>query len=352
MDTIYEGKEVRIGFSPQAQNTFGTRKVDGDVFTEVSAEVVEMTRDIKTHELTTSSGTKQPVYADRISNTTGSVPSFVVTGPFSYYEGDQFMNAFFQAVKERDAAPFRKEFTPFSIHPDFTAADEGHYLTWIKRFPKASASWAAEGCVAKSFKLECERDGFLISECEWFAHGALELDANPSGTWERGLTAVGGGDGQPTSYGILFFNDLDTVQVTIMTAAAVTPTLKKFSIEVNREVEGVGPDGSGSFNNWGMSQVAGTMEITMLKDDLTDSLLHSHETDDFIQLNVNWGAANATAVGEVEIIATGKITDIVIGEDGLTESVITADLLAADSSSDMLNIKVANNIDRTWTGTA
>lgn len=352
MDTIYEGKEVRIGYSPQAQNTFGTRRIDANLFTEVNAEIVEMTRDIKTHELTTSSGTKQPVYADRTSNTSGSIPSFVVTGPFSYYEGDHSLNAFFQAVKERDAAPFRKEFTPFSTSPDFTAAAEGHYLTWIKRFPKASASWAAEGCIAASLKLECERDGFLISETGWRAHGALELDANPSGTWERGLTAVGGTDGQPTSYGMLFFNDLDTITVTINTATPVVPTLKKFSITAAREVQGVGPNGSGSFNNWGMSQISGTMELTMLKDDLTESLLHSHETDDYIQFNANWGAAVATALGELEIIATGKITDITIGEDGLLETVVTADLLAADSSSDMLNVKVANNIDRAWTGTA
>jgi len=167
MDTIYEGREVRIGFSAQAQNTFGTRKVDGDLFTEVNAEIVEMGRDIKLHELTTSSGTKQPVYADRLTNTSGSIPAFVVTGPFSYYEGDQFLNAFCQAVKEYDAAPFRKEFTPFATHPDFTAADEGHYLTWIKRFPNASKSWAAEGCVASKLKWECERDGFLITEYEY-----------------------------------------------------------------------------------------------------------------------------------------------------------------------------------------
>ena len=352
MDTIYEGREIRIGYSPQAQNTFGTRKVDGDVFTEVNAEIVEMGRDIKLHELTTSSGTKQPVYADRVTNTSGSTPGFVITGPFSYYEGDQYLNAFFQAVKERDAAPFRKEFTPFATHPDFTAADEGHYLTWMKRFPKASASWAGEGCIVSSLKLECERDGFLITESEWMAHGALELDANPSGTWERGLTAVGGSDGQPSSYGMLFFNDLDVLEVTINTAAAVTPTLKKFSIEATREVEGCGPDGSGSFNNWGMSVVAGTIELTMLKDDLVDSLLAAHENDDYIQFKANWGADTATALGELEIIATGKITDITIDEDGLLGTVVTADLLAADSDSDMLNIKVSNNIDRAWTGTA
>jgi len=101
-----------------------------------------------------------------------------------------------------------------------------------------------------------------------------------------------------------------------------------------------------------MSVVSGTMELTMLKDDLVDNMLDAHENDEYIEFKANWGVDTAVQLGEVEIIATGKITDITIGEDGLLESVITVDLLAADSSTDMLNIKVSNNIDRTWTGSA
>lgn len=347
MDTIYEGAEVRVGSWPQAQDSFGTRRVDGDTFTEHHITgAVEIDCDVKAHQVSIVSGSKNPDYDTVINNVSGSIPKFPVQMPFSYLESDVHLVAYMQLVSE-SATPFTKTLTPFTTHPDFTAADEGHYATWIKRFPEASTSWALEGCIASGFKLYGERDGLVMLDTNWCAHGEVEFDANPSGTWERGLDGPGGTDAQDEAYGHLFVNDLDACTLSLDGGGVVALAIEGFAIEMTHEVQGVSPDGSGSFQNWGISKRTGTVEITCLKDSQVEAALASWIADGYFSLVMRWGDAGATAHGELQVTVTGKINSIVTDEGGLIGAVIKGGILSADGAAGC-TIIMTNTIERGW----
>jgi len=350
MDTIYEGREIRMGYSIQAQNTFGTRRVDGDTFTEIKLTApVDIDPDVKPHEIATVSGEKGRTLDQLINNTSGSIPKFTTQGPFCLYESDVFLQAWFQNVSEDSSPAYTKNFTPLTTHPDFTATDEGFYVTWMKRFPAASTSWAFEGCIVQSFKLYGERDGALMLDASWVAHGAPEYDANPSGTWERGLDGPGGSDAKDSAYGCLFFNDIDTCQISVGDTAAVGLALYSFSIEMAHEVEGVSPDGSGSFENWGIHSREGTIELKALKDTTVENLLENWPVDTSSTFTLRWGSAGANADGELEVIAVFKPTSIKLEEDGLIGAIIQGDIRkAAGAGNYSLQVNMSNSIDRAW----
>lgn len=351
MGDIYEARQVRVGYAEQA--TWGTRIIDGARFTEIACETVEVDRDIKRHDTTTQSGSRQGVYANVIHNTNGSMPKFAVRGPFSLYEGDSMIYAFLQGVTEEDATPYKKTLFPAASQPDFSSSDD-LFLTFLHRMPVASTSIALKDCISNSLKLECERGGYLTYESGFVARGAAELDANPSGTWERGLDEPGGSDASASNYGMLFFEDIDAVTIAIAGGGAVTPVLKSFKIDMSQEVEAVGPDGSGSFANYGLHSFTGTLEMVMLKDSTAEALFAAHEDPDgnYVSVVIRWGSAGAAVNGELQITMTGKVTGMTNIQDGLLESTMTVELLAAAAGSNSIQILMSNAIDRVWTGTA
>lgn len=341
-----EGKQIRVGFAQES--TFGSPTADGGTFTEIACEPLEMERDIKVHELTTKSGGRQGVYQDRVINAIGTMPRFTVKGPFSRNESDVFFYSFLQKVTEASGTPYLKNFDYFDTQPEFSS-DLGKFLTFIKRYPTSSTSWKATSCIAEKIKLECERGGMLMLETGFVANGAISLTSNPSGTWERGLDAPGGSDDHDDAYGLLFFNNIDIATLNFDGAGANTVTLQRFMVELEHTVEGTGPDGSGGWTNYGISDYRGTVEIEFLKDARFELAMSSQESDGYFQFNLNWGAATAAVDGELELIVTAKLLESpTVNEDGLITGVLKGEILAANSSSDGFLLNMSNVIDRTW----
>ena len=349
MGDLYEGRECRIGLA--METTFKTRVVDGGTFTEIKADPGEVDPDVKVYEVPGASGGKSPLHDHRFTNTSGSMPRLTIAGPMSLYEIDMFLALAFQNVTEGDT-PFCKTFTPFlGAQQDFsdcTLGTNAWAATICKRYPIAATSWMLTSCIADSIKLSAERGDYAKFECSLVSLEPAEMDATPSGTWERGLDGPGGDDARASAYGMKFFHDLSATTIAYNGEAADDLAVHSWSIEYNQEVSGEAPDGSGAFDNYGIINRGGTGEIVCLKDSVVEAALANWAANGYVQFITRWGAAGAAVNQEMQITANGVITDIKTDESGILGSTISFDLSAADITTDMLEIKLSNLIDRTW----
>lgn len=355
MAQLYEGQEVLIGVGEES--TFKTRLVDASTFTVIKTDPVEVNQDVKLYEVPGSSGTKSPLFDHTFTNTSGSTPVMSLVGPLSIFEIDLFAAVACQSVTEGALTPFTKTFTPFSgIQPDFTSATLGtasagaYALTAVKAFPVANTSWAMTSCIASKFKIMAERDSYVKFECDLVSCEAVELDSNAhaDATWERGLDGIAGSDARADDYGMKFFHDITAATIDYNAAGANSFPIQSFSMEYTQEVTGEEPDGSGGSNNFGIKNRGGTGEIVLLKDAQAELALANWQANGYIQLVVRWGAATAAVDGEMQLTVNGKITDIKFDESGIIAGTVTFNMAAANTTSDMFELIVSNDSERTW----
>ena len=130
-----------------------------------------------------------------------------------------------------------------------------------------------------------------------------------------------------------------------------TITLQSFEIEAEYAlVEGIKPDGSGSFQSYGLANWGGTFRIELLKDSQVEAALANVRANSDVRFQVNWGAAGALVDGELESIVYGKISPdgIAFDKEGLIGAVISGTIAAPAITTDAWTLSMANLIDRTW----
>ena len=345
MDTIYEGKEVTVGYAPQT--AFGTPIAASANFTGINVDDFDIDRDVKVFEIAGSHGDKNVANDNIILNAQGSMSQFPINGPVSVYEIDELMYAFFHDVIHDPDTPYTKDFTPFATHPDFPSpGNEGHFLTFIKKFPGTSLSWLMSDCICKRFKILGEKNGMINFESDWVGRGTPTTSNDASGTWTYNTN-------EDAYYGYKFFNDITDAHVIMSDVGAGTTesavTLQSFEMELNFEIEGVGQDGSGSFNSYGIHSRSGSFSMDILKDATAELLLTNQVSNAAVEASVRWGATGAPATTNLELIAKGKLAgDVSVKQDGLLGLSFGA-TMSVDTGEEMLEVLVANAIEKpTW----
>jgi len=332
MDTIRQGRELRYGFAEQTD--FGTPVPDDAAFIQVAVEHFDINRDIRIEEINTADGTINPTANHTVHLSTGGMANFTTNGSLNMYYADQFAYAHFHNVTEAASSPNTKTFSYFTSHPDFTA-NEGHCLTWIKRFPTASNSTKIDSCIAKSFKISGERDGRIMLGCDWVGLGAGTTTSNPSGTWSD--------EDEDAGDGIIYFNDISAATISgTWGPSAHNVLLRSFEIEGQYEVEKVGQSATDGYQTFGLLNRTGTFTINLLKDSRMDELLAAQAAGSMVTFTVDWEPIN------VNLTVTGKVEEIAYDPDGLLGATLTCRMLAADSSSSMFDFEIGNTIDRGW----
>lgn len=325
-----ETRQTRFGYA--VQSVFDTAEADGVAIAELTCEPFDIDPDVMIHELPHNHGTRQPVEQTTAHTVQGSSAKFSVSGPVDLLDIDQFAYAHFQDVIEGEGAGFLKTFTYFTTHPDFSA-DEGHFLTFIKRMPEASTSSKVKGCVATRFKLSAERDDMLKYETDWVALGTSDDTSNPSGTW----TPRDGED-------YLYFNDI--VSATLSKTGLLSPvalTMSAFEVEGVYEADKVGHDATNGFVQHGFKNRTGSFKISMLRDETADEAIISMKEGELVQFDVDFGT--------LTISVTGKIESMEYDSEGLLINSITCRMLSsytAGSVGECLTVTVANSVDRAW----
>lgn len=132
-------------------------------------------------------------------------------------------------------------------------------------------------------------------------------------------------------------------------AAHQSVLLKRFAIELEHDVEGIGPDGSGSNTDFGISNYRGTIELEFLKDVAFEASMAGQELNQFFEAKLGWGAAGAASDGELEFTITAKMIEgPTQNEDGLITGTLKGEILAANRSSEGFQMIMTNLIDRSW----
>lgn len=327
-----ETRQVRFGYAEQTD--FDVAEADGATFDEPTVEMLTIDPDVMIHELPQNHGSFNPVEQNTVHSVIGSAPTFPINGPLDVNDIDQFLYAHTQRVIELADTEFTKTFTYFLTHPDFSA-DEGHFLTWIKRIPvSAGTSQKVSGCICPRIKLSGERNGMIMFESDWIGHGNSDDASVPNGTWTPR-------DGT----GIVYFNQAATATIT-QGAGLTSPigiSMKGFEIESVWEPEALGHNASLGFDNFGIKNRSGTFKINLLRDTYADEAMKSLKAGEMIQVSLDFG--------KVTIDVTGKIEGIEYDDEGLLAESITAKMLATYSVGvwgEPLTIVIENTIDRAW----
>lgn len=326
-----ETRQVRYGYAEQTD--FDAPIAVDQAFNEVTVEPLDIDADVMVHDLPAQHGTPQPVEQTTAHSTQGSSANFTVSGPVDLRDIDQYAYAHFQKVIEQADTEYTKTFTYYTTQPDFSA-DDGHFLTWIKRLPDANSSQHIGGCIASRFKFSAERDGMLLFETDWKGLGTSDDDADPSGTW----TPSDGGD-------FVYFNDIASATLThgAGLTSPVAIKLRSFEVEGTYECDKIGHDATAGFESFGLSQRTGSFKIELLRDASTQEAIASMKAGEMVQFDVD--------LGTVTITVNGKIETNEYASEGLLMSTLTCRMLSeysAGSVGESLTVVVQNALDRAW----
>lgn len=327
-----ETREIRFGYAEQT--AFNAAEADDAAMDEPTIDMFTIDPDVMIHELPANHGSHNPVEQTTAHSVLGASPTFPINGPLDLNDIDQFIYAHTQKVIELADTEFTKTFTYFTTAPDFSA-DEGHFLTWIKRLPTAAGtSQKVSGCICPRIKIFGERNGMLMFESDWVGHGDSNDISVPSGTWTPR-------DGT----GLVFFNQAATATIT-QGAGLTSPIgilMKSFEIEGVWEPEPLGHDAVLGFTNFGMKNRSGTFKIDLLRDVYSDEAIKSLKAGEMIEVALDFGT--------VTITISGKIEGFEYDSEGLFANSLTCKMLgtySVGSWGEPLTIVVQNTVDRGW----
>lgn len=330
MEQPKETREVQYGFLEQSD--FDTAIAAHIAFVEVSLEPFDIKQDVIVTEVPGDHATRNPVEQGSAHSVIGSAASFTTAGPVNLETVDQFLYAFFQKVIEQGDTVFTKTFTFFSTHPIFSD-DEGHFLTWVKKFPIADVSQRVGGCIATRFKLSGARDEMLKFEADWRGYGTGWTDQNLSGTWTSD-------DGDS----FVYFNDAlsATLSFDVGFDTPIAVVVKDFEIDISHEYEKVGHMATG-FESHALHGREGTFKVNLLHDSTVADAISALRTGTMVEFTMDFGLLAFTV--------TGKVEDIEYSEDGLmAESLVCSmkSTYADEVVGEMATVVVENTVDRSW----
>jgi hypothetical protein len=332
-----ETRQLRFGY--KEQSTFDTPEVDGSAVNEVTVEPFDLDPDVMVHDMPQDHGSRSPVEQNTVHSILGSTAKFSVKCPVDLNDIDHYLYSHFHSVVEAAGSPYLKTFKYFTTHPSF-ANDEGHFLTWWKRLPTASVSQKAGGCIANRIKLSAERDKIVQFESDWLSHGSPIDNSNPFGVW----TPRDGSN-------LLYFNDLTAVSIIYGDNPSPSPdpspvsaTIHSFEIECNYDVTKLGHNAVQGYTDFGFSGRSGNFKLKLLRDVASDTAFAALKAGTICQISFAFGST-------MTIDFSGKIEKIDYDAEGLLIDNITGRLFSthtADQWGELIQITVANDIDRSW----
>ncbi|KKM60615.1 hypothetical protein LCGC14_1540060 [marine sediment metagenome] len=351
MDDINSPKQKFYAFAEQT--TFGTPIANDGTFKRVAIDSLEVTGRARTYEIPGVGGSDYAQDADIVTLTSGSMPTFTTSGPFTIYNSHEMAYAYFQSVAE-NAGTFMYSTASGSIKPDFSA-NEGHFITWLGVYPDAAnagqhLSHKHPDCIASSLKLSCERDGMLMIENNWATRGAGTTNNDTSGATFIDL------EGSVHKLGIKDFFQLTVVEIDFLeangsgVASSAGPELQKFECEFTQDIvkSGLSLDGK-TFKNYGIVNRDGTFTIQMLKDATAETSIAQYVTGNPVDIHIRWGSPDVSVVGAVALRLRGKLTaDPTFPEEGDIGCIITGRITKVNSAAESSYLRINNGLTESW----
>jgi len=347
MDNISEGRELRYMFAEES--TFGTPIGNSSTFKEALVEHFDVTRDVRTYELPGPHGTTGKLDSDMLMITSGSMASFSTSGPATIYNVHEWAFAYFQNAFGDESGYYGFNTASGSLTPDFTA-DEGHFLTWVQLFPDpasdtAHLSHVYTSCIASSFKLSVEEDGYWNVENNWVSRGAGTIDNDTSGA------TITQAEGPTRNFGVLDFWDTNGAEIDLLDDDTYTSVvLHKFDMELTQNVVKEGPTTTGkTFTHYALlDRHQGTFNLEILKDTTSESAAAKYTVGSPIKVRVFVGDKFASTIGSMSCTVRGKITGVTYPKDGKVRAALTCEILKKTAAGSSVDFRVNNGLTEGW----
>ena len=267
-------REMQFGFA--LQSVYGTAEIDSVAVTEVDCEPFDVNRDIKMIEVNGSHGSREKHQNSIITHAKSCVPTFTTEMIVKKEELAFWLAAFFQSVVEGEATPWDKTYTLPVTQPDFEA-DAGYFFTWFIRDPVNLKSTKVKDCVLKSLTIKVTGGDAVKMTGEWVGLGLPTVNHTFSGTWTPNGTS-----------NLFYREDIDRVTIDFG-SGAVDFRLVEAELNMNRDIVGVGQDGSGQNQVLHLANPNHTIMVKVVKDDDYETAKTNQSVNTPIDVNLGWG---------------------------------------------------------------
>ena len=332
MGNIYSGKD--FVYAMAEESTFGTAVADSGDAIQLSCANFTINRDLKFRTPDRASGQRFPDIADISADVKGSVfncaiPTEVLKNELAYW-----LYLVLQNVTEGDTTPYTKTFnTPATSEiPDF-ASNEGLFITLWKKSPVSSTSEKLTSLIGGKLELSLSPDannGNLFGNIQLVGFKGYSRTANPTGTWTKSTQSK--------------FNFHDIQTFTIGGNACV---LKDWKLTIESNPLPVGPDGSGSWANFVLSNFSVINEMTIVWDANARTALSNMDSGAEQDVILEWGSSGNDGHLKFEVKGKFQSGDLVEGEtEDVTLSLVGASDLA--DSEELLTVTLSDAQDLSW----
>lgn len=320
-------KEYRFGILPES--TYGTSDEGKADICELTCTPMSIDYGVKIREIRGAHGSKDPIYNERVQNTSGSMAAFTIEQPINAYPGLAGVQSSFSLLAN---AHFQNQsagvVSYFDTHPSGTGV--AYSYTFFVKSPISSEDEIYVGCINRADNLTFER-GEIVTQ-------TVEVESKTTGLRGQTITGTLQQSGSAEQAPVATFEDF-TYVIDINDTGDSNLVLKTLNLTHTwDEVEGLSPDGAGSLSDKGfVGRNGNTFDITFLQDDQARLAEIAWEKGQSVKVTVTAGASLAANWDFTDYFCTGKIESIEHprGDDGLAYVTVNCKMLAADENSNM-----------------
>jgi len=279
------------------QGGWTTAGGDASTYIELDCADTEFVPDVKLLETGAAYGGRTKRDGNIYVHEKGAMPTITLEGIAKRDEIDQFIYGACQyVVEESGNAPYKKTHTLHTTNPDF-AANAGQKFTIIERMEASSDSFKGRSFVCKRLTLTWNAGEPLRYSAEMVGQGAIECDANPSGTWSV------------TEANYMFTTDIDRIKIKAEGGSSVDFNMESYELVIEHDVVGVGQDGNGGFQTIAMVNRNVTFKMKVVHDTDWDAFITNYKANKYWDIHLGVGSSEYGAVeGDFNIDMHCKIT--------------------------------------------
>lgn len=330
---VYSSRDKRYGLAEQT--VWGTATADAAAFTELDCEHVVLPVVPNLRESPQVHASRAAFGNDLVPDPYQVTPEFSLVMDAKQKTVDHLFYAYFQSVVEVGTGTMKKTFTTPATQPDFSTGNAGWTGTIIERYPVAAHSLKVKNCIAKSLTISVPANGRMKVTAAMIGMG-VPATSTPSGTWTRA--------------NFEYWHAANRARFTMDLGGGVVPlAFKNIEIVLTQEVVGVGQDGAGNFQTWGIVSRAGTYKVDCVYDANILTARTALAAGTLIPINLGWGNVTpGTTDGDFDFAAQSKLTNASPDNQDLLGVTLEGKLFVPSGGTTIATLIMANSTLRSW----
>lgn len=330
---IYTSRDCKGAFAEQT--TYDTALADSANLIEIDCAMEDIQPDPNKVDLPSVHGSRNKLQGDV------STDFYQVLGGVSWALDvrpdiiDHLCFAFSQKVVEEATGAKKKTFTFPATQPDFTNASDGYTATIFDLDPVAAHSLKVKNAISSHLKFAIKANGYLSVLIDWVGMGNAAAS-----TFTGTLTRVTGARYHASNRARFTLN---------FGGGPVALTFAEIEFDLKQTIVGIGQNGSGGYQSYGITERSGMFNVKALKDDNLLTARSNISADTAISWNLGWGNATPGSVnGDLDLACSGKLYSAKKLKEDVLWAQLAGEILPATSSASLFTLIMANNTLRGW----